>query len=217
MAITGVSRPGKRDRWGPLPLFRIDNSIGSAVMRGGWHIESSEARFDLPPRFALFERRMAGIARDIWAHSGGNAVENFPGHSLVLVDPGGVAVVRSVGADLGTTFRLAADQSLAGKPGLAEAIVAAGDAATRAMAPATFEAAVVTPGGAKCLLRGLALPLAAGADAGCVQVVVNWRELLGAAAMARLRQQIGAEWRRSVAVTASHDPFAPISARLSPA
>ncbi len=184
-------------------------------MRGGWHAEGGEARFELPPRFALFERRMAGIARDRWANSGGGAVQDFPGHSLVLADPGGAAVVRSVGRDIAAAFGFAAGRRLAGEPGLAEDIVAAGDAALHAAAPVTFEAAVATPRGATFLARGVALPLADGHDTGCVQIVVNWRELLGAAAMARLRRQIGAEWRRGTAVAASHDPFAPIPARLT--
>lgn len=171
--------------------------------------DGGDCRFEAPPRFALFERRMAGIARDAWAASGGALVDGFPANSLVLADPGGAAIVHRVGPAVAATFGFAAGCALAGRAGLAEEIVAAADTAAFAGRPAPFEASVAASSGATCLVRGVALPVQRGEGTGCVQIVANWRELLGSAATAQLRRQIGSELHRQRVGKPIGDPFCP--------
>ena len=61
------------------------------------------------------------------------------------------------------------------------------------------------------MVRGVALPLIAGADAGKVQAIVNWRQVLDRAASRRLREELGMALTmvRGSRMQRRPDPFAP--------
>ncbi len=168
--------------------------------------------FDLPPGFALHERRMAMRAHDRWIETGRKRVTGFENNSLIIADPGGSAVVEGVGAGLVAAFGLVVGMTLDGQNGIAIELRAACDLIAIQRRPLPFEADVFMPGGATILVRGIVLPLAgpgqrSGEDR--VQAIFNWRQLLTRGAAARLRREVGAALRMARPGGSARDPFAP--------
>ena len=181
-------------------------------MRRGWGSEAEDCGFDPPPRFATLERRMSGLALEVWAAGGGDAVSGFAENSMILSDIGGETRIDSIGALVAASFDLAIGMALIGRPGMAAEITAACDLIALRPRPVPFEASLAAPGRALVLARGVALPLAQQGDmAERVQIVVNWREVLNRAATARLRREIGTALRNSMPRIAVSDPFLPKS------
>ncbi len=168
--------------------------------------------FGLPPGFALHERRMAMRAHDRWIETGRKRVAGFEDNSLIIADPGGTAVIESVGLGLVGTFGLAVGMTLDGRDGIAVELRAACDLIAIRFRPLPFEADVLVPGGATILARGVVLPLVgpdqqSGEDR--VQAIFNWRQLLTRGAAARLRREVGAALRRTRPMGNTRDPFGP--------
>ncbi len=182
-------------------------------MRTGWGGEAMDCGFDVPPRLAVAERRMAGRAIDAWTAGGRVAVAGFDGNCLTVVDRDGAAVVDGCCAAITGAFGLVPGMVLSGCGGLAGEIVAACDLIALRPEPVPFEASLMAPGRALMLVRGVALPLFSDdGETGRVQVVVNWREVLNRAATTRLRREIGAILRHHPVISAKSDPFSPKSA-----
>lgn len=177
-------------------------------MRIGWGQEMADCRFELPPRFAVADRRLAGRAVAAWRAAGGAAVAGFDADSLVLAAGGDGPVVTRCGPAVAMAFdidcgALLADRPVSG-PGLAATLRAACAAGLADRQPVPIEARLPGAAGATILVRGVALPLA-GTDA--VQIVLSWREGLGRAATARLRAEIGMISSETPGKTARSDPF----------
>lgn len=183
-------------------------------MRSAMTLDHGDLRFDLPPHFAVVERRLSGQALDRWLAGGRQRVTGFADNSLVIADPFGAARVESVGTAVTATFGLAAGMVLGGK-GLAGEIRAACDLIAIDPQPQPFEASLEAPGRACILVRGIALPIP-GADPEIVQIVVNWRELLNRSATSRLRRELGAALRVLPPYTRADDPFRPEFAANAP-
>ena len=179
-----------------------------------------DPRFEQPPHFLVVDRRMAGVARDLWQRSGGMPVAEFADHALVIADPAGDATIISAGAAIEAMFGLCAGMRLDGLSGLAAGVRAACDLTLFDPKPVPFAASLDAPGLACVLVRGVALPLSDGLDAGGVphqvQLVINWRELLDRAATTRLRREIGAAMRLARPNSAKMDPFLPKSLQKPP-
>ncbi|GGE21532.1 hypothetical protein GCM10011529_30220 [Polymorphobacter glacialis] len=183
-------------------------------MRGAMAMVADPA-FDLPPHFAVVERRMAGQALDRWQARGRGLITGFEANSLVIADPFGAATIDSVGDAIAGTFGLAAGLAL-GTTGLAAELRAACGLMAIDIAPQPFEATLeIDPDGC-IVLRGIALPICdhvAGAIGDnipdFVQFVVNWREVLNRSASARLRRELVTALRIVRAVSPKIDPFAP--------
>lgn len=174
-------------------------------MRTGWGSDTLDCRFDVPPRFGIVERRMAGQALDAWAACGQAAVSGFDDNSLFIDDR---AVITSAGAAVAATFGLAAGMTLAGRDGLAAEFLSACDRIALHPVPVPFEASLTSRRSAAILTRGVALPLfAGGRHTNVVQIVVSWREVLNRAATTRLRRELGAALRFSAPISAKPDPF----------
>ena len=178
------------------------------AMRVDFAADQGDCRFDLPPHFAILERRMSGLALDAWAAGGRALVPGFDANSLVIVDPGGRTVIESAGDAIAATFGLAPGQALERRGGLSAELCAACDLIALRPLPVPFEASLMGPRSACILVRGVALPIIDGARAvERVQVVVSWREVLGRAATVRLQRELGAALRQSRAFSANSDPF----------
>ncbi|WP_426169769.1 hypothetical protein [Sandarakinorhabdus sp. DWP1-3-1] len=178
-------------------------------MRIAWGQDMADCGFDLPPRFGVAERRLAGQAVAAWRAAGGAAIAGFEANSLVLAGEPAGPVVTQCGAAVAEAFGLEPGMALAGRPGLAAALCDAAGGGDRQ--PVPIEARLPGLAGSTILVRGVMLPLVdgarppAGGDA--VQVVMNWREILGRAATARLRHEIGLILAERPAKSARIDPF----------
>jgi hypothetical protein len=161
---------------------------------------------ELPPQFALIERRRAGLAEAAWNAAGRGWVPGFDAYSLVVADPGGEARLVRVGLAVTETFGLVADMGLERGHALNTELCAACDLVALETAPVHFEANLTTPQSACVLLRGVALPLA---DEQHVQIVLSWREVLNRTATARLRRDFIAALRKTRPVSVDSDPFSP--------
>nr|WP_310524594.1 hypothetical protein [Polymorphobacter sp.] len=177
-------------------------------MRTGWGSETADCRFDVPPRFGIAERRLAGLALDAWSAGGRSRITGFDDNSIFVTDPAGFAVVTAIGASIAATFGLAVGVLLSGGDGLAAELAAACDLIALRPLPVPFEASLAAPGRDCVLVRGVALPLFdAGHETGTVQIVMSWREVLNRAATRRLRHELGAALRSSTLILAKIDPF----------
>ena len=179
-----------------------------------------DPRFELPPQFAVVDRRMAWPARDLWRQSGGRRLAEFADHALVVADPAGSAIIVSVGAAIEAIFGLSAELRLDGLTGLAPEVRAACDLIVFDPQPVPFEASFSAPGWACMLVRGVALPLSDELDAGGiplrVQIFINWRELLDRVATTRTRREIGAALQPARSKCAKIYPFLLRIAKNSP-
>lgn len=164
----------------------------------------SDTAFDLPPGFALVERRRAGLAVAAWQAASRGWVPGFDEYSLTIVDPGGRAWLERVGLAITDSFGLIADTGLDRRDALTTELCAACDLIALQPAPLHFEAAFVSAQAASVLLRGVALPLADGVR---VQIVLSWREVLNCSATARLRRDFVAALRKSEPKSTVSDPF----------
>ncbi|KPF73982.1 hypothetical protein IP88_08275 [alpha proteobacterium AAP81b] len=178
-----------------------------------------------PPRHALaplpgIERRLAQLAADAWAVSGGGYVAGFDVNTVLIADPAGMSLVEEVGDSIATGFGIVPGMILARRPGLAAELAAACDLIALSAQPVPFEASVAGAGGALIMARGIALPLTAGADAGKVQAILSWREVLNRAASRQLREELGEALRmvrRTLPLAPRRDPFAtPIAGGIGP-
>lgn len=179
-------------------------------MRAGWGDEGGDCRFDLPPRFASTERRMAGLAIAMWKAGGREALAGFASNSIYLTDRGGCVVVGRVGVAVAAAFGLVAGMRLTKRAGLAAELTAACDLIALDPVPVPFEASLSGP--ALLLVRGVALPLFDNCrETGEVQIVINWREVLNRAATSRLQREMGAALPARRRISSKIDPFAPRS------
>ena len=172
-------------------------------MRGGVG-ERADSAFELPPRFALTERRRAGLALAAWLATGQQLVPGHDDHSVVVDVPGGAAWLRRVGLAVSDTFGLVADLPLERRDPFTAELCAACDLIALNPVPLHFEASLMAPGLACILVRGVALPIDDGARA---QIVLNWREVLNRATTARLQRDLTAALRISRPKSTSFDPF----------
>lgn len=164
---------------------------------------NDEPRFELPPRLRTEpERRLTLQAAS--ARAGGSDGHEFRNNRVVLAaGAAGEVVVVAVGGLVEAAFGL--------PPGLLDAepdtlggVLAAAFALSLAdRAVRTLEAAVATPGAACVLLRGILLPTAAGAE-----VLLSWKEVLGADATALLRAELLREMAAARPRTQRVDAFA---------
>lgn len=168
----------------------------------------ADAAFEFPPRFALVERRRAGLAVSAWHAAGRALVPGHDDHSVIVDDPGGAAWLRRVGVLVSDTFGIVSDLPLDRRDPFTAELCAACDLVALHPVPLHFEASLMAPGLACILLRGVALPLGDGAQ---VQIVLSWREVLDRAATARLRRDFTAALRLSRPESSNLDPFSPIS------
>jgi hypothetical protein len=172
-----------------------------------------DLRFDLPPHFAVHERRLTRQALERWLDTGRRAVVGFADRSLLIADPGGMAHIETVGSAIVAAFGLAAGMALDGRDGLAAELCAACDLIAIDGRPLPFEANLVASGGGIVLVRGIALPLAPSASAASpgeqVQAIISWRYLLSRSAAARLRREVRAALRMAGRTGNRCDPFAP--------
>lgn len=180
-------------------------------MRSGWGNETGECRFDVPPRFAVAERRMAGLAVAAWLAGGKARVGGFENNSLIVQQVDGVPVIAACPDALTAAFGIAAGMALTCRDGLAGELVAACDLIVLRPEPAPFEASVAVTGRSLVLVRGVALPLLEprvdGPAESEIQIVLSWREVLNRAATARLRGEIGAALQHLRPYREMSDPF----------
>ncbi|MBC7520161.1 MAG: hypothetical protein H7268_03570 [Sandarakinorhabdus sp.] len=191
-------------------------------MRGAAANIQDDPRFELPPQFAVSERRIAGQAIDRWRSGGKALVTGFDSHSLIVIDPAGMATIEYAGDAIAATFGLGTGMRLEGRGGLAAEVRAACDLIAIDPQPVPFEFSLTAPDAALIMGRGVALTIAADATerigAGApvaeprqiydrVQIVINWREMLDRAAMARLRRELGTALRLVPSILAKADPF----------
>ncbi len=162
-----------------------------------------------PPPLAGIERRLASLATQAWAASEGGYVGGFDVNSVLIADPAGLALVEEVGDTIASQFGVVPGMALARRSGLAGELAAACDLIALSPRPLPFETSLAGKGGALLLVRGIALPIAVGADAGKVQAILNWREVLNRAATRRLRMELGAALAMAGRPAAGRpDPFA---------
>ena len=168
-----------------------------------------DVQFDSPPFFNIFERRMAGQALDRWHAGGRSLVAGFDNNSMTIVDLGGVATIKSVGASITSVFDLHIGMTLTGRSGLAAEIRAACELIALDSQPLPFEASLPTAGQSVILARGSALPITSETDSGCrlIQIIISWREVLDRAATTRLCGELGTAMRRIAPEVAKPDPF----------
>ncbi len=180
--------------------------------------EWPDSRFELPPRFAMAERRMSGRAIDAWAAGGQGPVRGFEANSILILEPGGMARIESLGDEVAATFALAAGMALEGRDGLGAELRAACDLIALYGRPVPFEASLAAPGRACVLARGVALPIAETPPEPAphrppaierVQVILSWREVLDRAATARLKRELTAALREARPQPLTTDPFLP--------
>jgi hypothetical protein len=156
------------------------------------------------------ERRLAMRALAQWRAGNGGPVTGHEAHSLLVDDPAGAPRLVAVGSALAGAFQLASGQLLRRAPGLADELLSACEIICLHPAPLPFEAIVAAPALGDVLVRGVALPLAAGSDpAAQVQIICNWRQLLSRSAAARLRRELGQALQQVRAGAPLADPFAP--------
>ena len=114
-----------------------------------------ESAFDLPPQFALVERRRAGIAEGDWRRAGRAMVAGFENHSVIVDDPGGTGRLRRVGLAVTDTFGLFADMTLTRHDAIGAELCAACDLIALRPEPLHFEASLMAPrlhsGARRCL------------------------------------------------------------------
>lgn len=174
--------------------------------------ETGDCWFEMPPRLAATERRMAGMALRAWAAGDRAIVAGFDENTLMIADPAGRPFLAAVAPAIAATFGLSPGLCLDRHDGLAAELVAACDLIALQPLPVPFEASLAAPGRALVLVRGIALPLFADRrDTGLVQIVVSWREVLNRAATRRLRRELSTAFRFSAQISAISDPFAPKS------
>jgi hypothetical protein len=168
-----------------------------------------DAEFEVPPLFAVADRRMAGRAVDCWRACGGGPVDGFAANSLTIVDPAGIAWISCVGDAVSRSFGLAAGMRLDGRAGLASELRAACGLIAIDPQPVPFETSLPAPAGGVLLVRGVALPVdaRAGVLPDRVQIIVNWREVLNRAATTRLRHELRVEMRLISQDSRRFDPF----------
>jgi hypothetical protein len=178
-------------------------------MRGIGGTKLIDPEFDMPPMFAVAERRMAGRAIDRWRECGGSLVDGFASNSLEIVDPAGAAWISAAGDAVGRSFGLAAGMRLDGRAGLASELRAACALIAIDSQPVPFEATLTAPAGGVFLVRAVALPIDArpGAIPDRIQIVINWREVLDRAATTRLRRDLGTQLRLVSQESTRIDPF----------
>ena len=167
---------------------------------------------DYLPRSVVAERRLTNRALAAWQAAGhGGAVAAlapFFDHSLLVRDPGGRAIIDSVGAPLSSRFGFVAGLPLLRDPGLGEELVAACELVMLQPMPIPFETSVHDPMGAHILVRGLALPVAEEDDpAAIVQIVMSWREVLSKSAAKRLRAELAHAFAGLHSRSGTADPF----------
>ncbi|WP_439544625.1 hypothetical protein [Sandarakinorhabdus sp.] len=169
-------------------------------------------RADLVPQSVVVERRLTNRALAAWQNAPeqdiATALQAFFDHSLVVRDPAGRAIIENVGGPVSARFGLMAGLPLLRDPGLGEELVAACELVALQPMPIPFEASVNDPMGAQVLVRGLALPLPDGDDpAGCVQIVLSWREVLSKSAAKRLRAELAHAFADIGRLPPAADPF----------
>ena len=145
-----------------------------------------DPRFEPPPHFLVVDRRMAGVARDLWQRSGGMPVAEFADHALVIADPAGDATIISAGAAIEAMFGLCAGMRLDGLSGLAAEVRAACDLIVFDPKPVLFEASAGRAGAGLC--AGARRCAAAFGRSGC-----RWRPAPGPAChqLARIARSCG--------------------------
>jgi hypothetical protein len=159
---------------------------------------------ELPPQFALVERRRAGLAEAAWNAAGRGWVPGFDDYSVTICDPGGETALVRVGFAVTETFGLVAEMALERGNALNTELCAACDLVALEAIPVHFEASLTTSRSACILLRGVALPLA---DQRHVQIVLSWREVLNRTATARLRRDFVAALQKTGPILTKIDPF----------
>lgn len=174
-------------------------------MRGGLG-KDAESIFELPPRIPVGERRRAGLAEAAWQAADHRLVHGFDDFTVIVDDPGGMALLRRVGQAVADTFGLVADMPLSRRDPINAELSAACDLIALRPAPLHFEASLMAPRLACILLRGVALPIE---DDRAVQIVLSWREVLNRAATARLRRDLTAALAISPRNLSVSDPFSP--------
>lgn len=174
----------------------------------------SDARFDAPPLLVIAERRLAGQAVDRWRAGGGGRVAGFESHSLTVSILSGGIMVEHVGEALAGVSGISAGTRLEDSSPIAAEISRACRLSALHARPQPFEARVTGRGGHVILLRGIALPIGAGAGQppASIQVIVNWREVLHRTATARLHGELDAALRLVRPEPYKNDPFSPETA-----
>ncbi len=182
--------------------LRAQSKDGAAVISGMSRLAvppifpAAPDRLDWPPRAGALERRLTRRALAAWQAGDGGPVLGFDAHALVIADPGGRALVESVGSALAAAFGITADAVLNRAPGIRDELSALCELVTLHPVPVPFEAGVPSAGGAELMVRGIALPLLRGDDpAGAVQIICNWRVVLERSAAVRLRRELGSALR----------------------
>ncbi len=188
-----------------MDTYRTGSGDAAAECREAVHVSAAAAPFwqvsrealapaagCRPPPLAGVERRLAALATEAWALSGGGYVAGFDVHSVLIADPSGCALVEEASDTIAACFGLVPGMTLARRGGLGGELAAACDLIALSPQPLPFETTALTAAGALLLVRGIALPIAAGADRGKVQAILNWREVLDRAATRRLRHELGA-------------------------
>lgn len=176
-------------------------------------LASGDTRFDLPPSFAVTERRMTDRALNTWQALGHRLVDGFADNQLIITDPLGAAIVETVAPAITATFGVTAGQPLDPTIGLAAEVRAAADLVALHRLPLPFEAAIPGRRGSTLLMRGIALPIT---QPDCIQVVINWRETLDRSAKARLQRELGAALREMRPFSLGIDPFDPRFGKAPP-
>lgn len=189
------------------------NKIRKQHMRNATGLKADPA-VEMPPRIVLIERRRARLAEAAWTAAGRALVPGFDDDSLVVSDPGGTARLVRVGLSVGESFGLVTETFLASTDPFATELCAACDLVAIDPVPVHFEASVATASAACVLVRGVALPLAAGDQ---VQIVLSWREVLNCKATARLERDFVAALRQNRSISRLIDPFLDEFAKKRPA
>jgi len=169
---------------------------------------------EMPPRLALIERRRAMLAEAAWTAAGRALVPGFDEDSLVVSDPGGAARLVRVGLSASESFGLLTESVLARTDPFATELCAACDLVAIDPVAVHFEASVATASAACVLVRGVALPLAAGDT---VQIVLSWRGVLNRKATARSERDFVAALRQNRSISRLFDPFLDEFAKKRPA
>lgn len=184
-------------------------------MRIGWGDAAGECQFDVPPRFGVADRRMAGMAIAAWQAGGRVRVAGFEHNSMTVTQVDGVPIMTACADTIAAAFGMAPGMALTKRIGLVAELVAACDLIMLRSEPVPFEASLAAPGRALLLARGVALPLLDTCDNACengeIQIIISWREVLDRAATTRLRREIGIALGHLRPVSVMADPFCQIS------
>lgn len=182
------------------PLVTSSIPAAAAPAPGTWPC----ARGVTPDGSGLVERRLAGRALAAWRQGG--TLDGFGDHALLVADPAGAMRLERVGRAL-APLGLQAGDTLDARPGLAAELRAACHLVTLRPEPLPFEAMVRTADGTGLLVRGVALPLAGGADpVARVEIVASWRQLLDRSAGRRLKRELVAALTEFRAISRDFSP-----------